>query len=250
MWEERWDWDKRLDVQKQSNWTEILKDLKAIPDHSIPRYLGFLEEGERFADLTLVCFFDASIKAYATVIYLHHSSQDKCKADLIFSKTRLASDKITIPRLELLGVLIGVYALKFVEKELHLTVTSKILWTDSQCVLHWMQTTKPLPVFISNRLKEIHTSQGIRFKYVKTKDNPADIATRGQSPEELSSIWWKGPQWLQQHKDHWPEGNIPPETNLRFDAELETNTTSFAHELIVGKGLHWRNKRTHQPLLQ
>ena len=42
----RREWDTKLDVQKQRNWTEILKDLKAIPDHSIPKYLGFLDEGE------------------------------------------------------------------------------------------------------------------------------------------------------------------------------------------------------------
>ena len=117
LWSEQWEWDTKLDQQKQSKWMEILKDLKTIPDYSIPRFLGFLDRDQQFTDVTLICFTDASIKAYAAVVYLYHSSLDKYKADLIFSKARLAPDKITIPRLELLGVLIGVHALKFIEKE-------------------------------------------------------------------------------------------------------------------------------------
>ena len=125
-----------------------------------------MNESQHFADLTLICFCDTSIKAYAAAVYLYHSSLGTYKTDLIFSKTCLAPEQI---RLELLGVLIGVRALKFVEKELHLPVTSKVLWTDSQCVLHWMQTAKPLPAFITNRLKEIKAHQSICFKYVPTE---------------------------------------------------------------------------------
>ena len=226
----------KLDAQKLTKSVEILQDLKDIPNYTIPRYLGFLTEGQPFADLTLICFCDASTKAYAAAVYLYHSSLSNYKTDLIFSKTRLAPEQITIPRLELLGILIGVCALKFVEKELHLP---KILYTDSQCVLQWMQTAKPLPVFITNRLKEIKEHQGICFKYVPTKDNPADIATRGQSPSELSSfIWWTGPQWLLQHKNQWPEWTIP-ETNLSTQ-ELHTESgkiTSTEFELIGGRAL-------------
>ena len=62
------------------------------------------------------------------------------------------------------------------------------------------------------------------FKYLPTKDNSVNIATRGLSPSELSrSIWWTAPQWLQQHKKQWPEWRIP-ETNLssqQLDTESE-----------------------------
>jgi len=212
------------------------------------RYLGFSNDSQHFNDLALICFCDASIKAYAAAVYLYHSSLGTYKTDLIFSKTRLAPEQITIPRLELLGVLIGVRALTFVEKELHLPVTSKILYTDSQCVLHWLQTPKPLPVFITNRLKEIKAHQDICFKFVSTKDNPADIATRGLSLSELSfSIWWTGPKWLRLHKKQWPKRKIP-ETNLsilEFDRACE-KTTSVEPKLIVGEGSHvaqQQNKR-------
>ena len=170
LWKEKCEWDDKLDAQKLTQWMEILQDLKDISNYSIARYLGFMNEGQSFAELTLVCICDASNEAYAAAVFLHHFSMNNY---LIFSKTRLAPDQITIPRLELLGVLIGVRALKFVENQLHLPVMSKILYTDSQCVLHWMQTAKPLPVFITNRLKEIKKCEGISFSYVPSKENPA-----------------------------------------------------------------------------
>jgi len=48
-----------------------------------------------------------------------------------------------------MGVLIGVRAGNFVASELKLTVTERIVWTDSQCFLCWL---KPLPVFVENQV--------------------------------------------------------------------------------------------------
>jgi len=110
--------------------------LKDIPLCRLPRYTGISSDESDSVDYNLVCFCDASAKAYATAIYLHQSFTSSCKVDLIFSKTRLAPQNMTIPRLELLGVLVGVRALKFVLSELHLQVTSKVVFTDSMCVLH------------------------------------------------------------------------------------------------------------------
>ena len=73
------------------------------------------------------------------------------------------------------------------EAELGLPVSSKVLWTDSQCALQWMQSTKPLPVFITNHLKEI---KSLSETHMPTEDNPVDIATRGMTPQELSSSSW------------------------------------------------------------
>ena len=85
-------------------------------------------------------------------------------------------------------------------------MTDRILWTDSQCVLHWMKSHKPLPVFVQNRLKEITSHKDIKFRYVTTTQNPADLATRGVSTEELvnNQLWWHGPSWLGDQETKWP----------------------------------------------
>ena len=92
------------------------------------------------------------------------------------------------------------------ERELSLPVSSKILWTDSQCALQWMQSYKTLPIFVNNHLKEIKSLQATDIRFVPTEDNPANIATRGKTPQQLSSsTWWNGPQLLKQPKDKWPK---------------------------------------------
>ena len=99
-------------------WETISKQLEAICSYHLSRYIGICEEPESI-NYHLVCFCDASGMAYATTIYLHQSIGDTCKADLVFSKTRLAPPGTIIPRLELLGVLIDERALKFVRKKLY-----------------------------------------------------------------------------------------------------------------------------------
>jgi len=94
-----------------------------------------------------------------------------------------------------LVVLIGVRASNFIIKELRSEISSQILWTDSQCVLKWLKTKKPLSLFVENRTKEILREKNIMFRFIASNDNPADIATRGLNASEIKecSLWWNGP---------------------------------------------------------
>ncbi|XP_065891682.1 uncharacterized protein [Dysidea avara] len=240
LWREKWEWDTSLNEEKTQKWKAILDGLECIPQQMIPRNIRLTGESVEHA---LLCFSDASTKAYSAAIYLYQVSETSTRVDLIFAKAHLASEGIIIPRLELLGILIGVRGLKFVERELGFPVTSKVLSTDSQCVLQWLQSTKPLPVFVANRLKEIQSLHGVEFKYVPSEDNPADIATRGKTPLELSSsIWWNGPQWLQQPRDKWPKWELP-ETKPNPETR-GTDTVFYEAKLIAGEGAQSSNNGT------
>ena len=120
-------WDTKLNDKQMTEWLQIGKNLETIPQHHVPRYIGINRRHDEPIEYTLICFCDASAKAYSAAIYLRQSFSDACKTDLIFCKTRLAPQNTTIPRLELLGVLIGVRALKFVMNELHVQVRSSYL---------------------------------------------------------------------------------------------------------------------------
>ena len=75
---------------------------------------------------------------------------------------------------------------------------------------------------------------------VPTEDNPADMATRGKTPTELSiSIWWKGPYWLQSHETDWPDWK-PPVPSGDFDADYIGNRVLFDSH---GRRLHPRETR-------
>ena len=241
LWENKFEWDTKLPTELLARWENICCDLKTIPTFHIPRYLGMNAAGHQPIVYSLICFSDASSKAYATAVYLHQFLPDtcNCSADLVFSKTHLAPQGITIPRLELLGVFIGTRAMRFIEKELHLPISAKVLWTDSQCVLQWLHSTKSLSTFVTNRLKEIKSLGGTSFKYIPTQENPADLATRGKSLSELlQSTWWNGPSWLTKPQNQWPEYNVPevnPQAEMKSDVK---NEIIFEAKLMVGQ--QWR----------
>ena len=236
LWISKCNWDDMVNDEFMKEWELISQQLEAISSYQLPRYVGIREE-PGFIKYHLVCFCDATGLAYATTIYLHQSVGDTCKADLIFSKTRLAPQETTIPRLELLGVLIGVRAVKFVRKELHQNVPCHV-FTDSVCVLYWLKTPKPLSVFVANRVKEIRTLEAVTFCHVTSEDNPADMASRGKSPEELSSSWWNGPHWLTRPIREWPRSNmINDETSRKeTESEVKCNKVLYEAKLVSAEG--------------
>ena len=71
------------------------------------------------------------------------------------------------------------------------------MWSDTKCALNWIKPDKMVLIFINNRVEEIKNHRNLVLKYVNTKDNPADIATRGTTTTELNDnqLWWKGPKY-------------------------------------------------------
>ncbi|XP_055527560.1 uncharacterized protein LOC129720152 [Wyeomyia smithii] len=69
-----------------------------------------------------------------------------------------------------------------------------------QIVLAWLcKPLTSLQVFVRNRVAEITTrTKNFTWKYISTKENPADIVSRGSLPNSLISneLWWKGPPFL------------------------------------------------------
>ena len=68
------------------------------------------------------------------------NEEKKPRVNPIFSKVRITPKKaMSIPRLELIALLIGLRSLKFVSKKMGLKSTQRISWIDSQCVLNWLK---------------------------------------------------------------------------------------------------------------
>ncbi|XP_065886729.1 uncharacterized protein [Dysidea avara] len=83
LWENKFEWDTKLPTELLARWENIYCDLKTIPTFRIPRYLGMNAAGHQPIVYSLICFSDASGKAYATAVYLHQFSPDtKNPADL------------------------------------------------------------------------------------------------------------------------------------------------------------------------
>ena len=106
LWNQNISWDTQLSGEDKSKWDILCEDMKALECCHFPRFIGLEIQGNVTCQLLVFC--DASKYAYADTVYLLQETTNCRRIDLIFSKTRLAPNKqITIPRLELLAVLIG-----------------------------------------------------------------------------------------------------------------------------------------------
>ena len=230
LWASEKEWDEKLEEEMLHKWMKLQKENECISMVTLPRFIGN-------SNCQLLCFCDASAKAYASVVYLSSDAG----VNLLFSKARVAPiKKLGIPRLELLAVLIGVRMLHFLQEQLQLPVEKKFLWTDNQCVLHWIMSKKPLTTFVRNRVKEITETKDISFRYVITSQNPADLASRGVSAEDLDKceLWWRGPKWLQDSEKTWPTWDIPiitKEILEKIESETKGPKTLYEISNVTGE---------------
>lgn len=201
LWRDKYDWDDNLPAVKKERWQEIAINISHCTNLSIPRQVT---QGK---DVALHLFSDASTTAYGAAAYFVSQGSSK----LIMAKAKVAPLKtITLPRLELTALLLATRLFTFIKEayEQELNIFSTTIWCDSQITLCWLASQKQLPVFVQNRVKEIHnTTPKVDFRYIPTKDNPSDLLTRGVSSEVLknSLLWWEGPSWLP-HSELWPDG--------------------------------------------
>lgn len=223
LWLIKLDWDDLVPEEIRSKFEEMVAPW-AETTFSIPRKIAY----QNIDRLELHCFTDSSGYAYGAVVYLRVENCYRVSTNIVFSKTRLAPlEGLSIPRLELLGILVGSKALKFVKKQLQINIEDVYLWSDSSCCLQWLKMDRVEDVFVSNRLKQIHVMEeelNIQFRHVRTNYNPADLASRGiKQPSELmdSSIWWYGPPFLGWNKQDWPSSPIVYKPAKKEDSDIE-----------------------------
>lgn len=115
LWEDGYNWDVGLPTKYVETFHNISSDLQTI---SQLKFLGSVRLGLEASQIEIHAFSDASPEGY---IYLCESSQNVTNTNLIFSKTKIASQRhISIPRLELLGVLIASISITFISKSLNM----------------------------------------------------------------------------------------------------------------------------------
>ena len=138
---------------------------------------------------------------------------------------------LSIPKLELSAAVLAVRLDIMIRKELALNNCSSTFWSDSTAVLQVIKNSnKRFPVFVANRISVIETHTNIDdWRYVPSKQNPADLASRGCAAKTLveSKFWYLGPEFLWKTEDYWPQG-ITPLTHLpEFDKPMQSISSVF-----------------------
>ncbi|GFU58684.1 integrase catalytic domain-containing protein [Trichonephila clavipes] len=195
-------------------WMNFYQKLAKVNNFKIPRCI-LLPATIR---IEIHGFSDASERAYAAVVYIkcfNESGQSQTR--LLCSKSRVAPLKtLTIPRLELSAALLLSRLVKKVAPILQLSIHKIWMWTDSTIALAWIKTEPhKLKTFVSNRVAEIQAlSKDYHWKHVSSKNNPADLISRGCNVDELlkNEMWFSGPD-LQ--TDEYEDNQLFPDPSYR-----------------------------------
>ena len=238
-------WDTTLSTVDQETWMKLAKCLPQVSRVAIPRYVGIPPEDDQTISYELICFSDSSKMAYAACVYLRvtasKNGEEHFRVSILFSKARLGPiDGLSLPRMELLGMVVGSRMLTFCEEQLKLPIIRKFLFSDSACCLQWIKSANRQPLFVENRLKELKSSKNTEFRYVNTTENPSDIATRGLEPELLkeSKFWLNGPEWLSKPAKSWPTWgaeNLTSEPRVLLAKISHLNRKERSHYLDESK---------------
>nr|XP_058942387.1 uncharacterized protein LOC131770692 [Pocillopora verrucosa] len=221
-WVEATGWDVPLPGHHHKQWKSWFEESIGLQGIRIPRCLK--DRHSTAVKASLHTFSDASEAAYAAAVYIRHEYEDKSiTTRLVGSKTRLSPLKaMSIPRLELMGAVIGLRLTKQISAALEIPLSPATFWVDSMNVVYWIHgQSRNYKPFVSHRVGEIHEqSDPNQWRYVPTKQNPADFGTRGLTVSELadSEMWWKGPTFLAFPESDWPK---PKAANPKEEALTE-----------------------------
>ena len=200
-------WDDEVPDSIKEKWEHFKGQLLELEKITISRWLHTSSLNTSTA-VSIHCFSDASETAYAAVVYIRAEEDEEVVVSLIAAKTRVApvKTKVTLPRLELCGAVLGAQLSKRIQDTLQFGHSTLHVWSDSMITLGWIQADpRRFKTFVSNRIVEANSWGVDRWLYVKSEENPADCASRGIMPDELegNTLWWHGPEWLRQPKSSW-----------------------------------------------
>lgn len=182
LWDKGFDWDEILPDELQQQYNQIAKEIEAASTFDTSRYLDF----DKALPVEMHIFCDACPTTAAGCCVFFAQNQ---KVRFIGSKVKLSSSKHarTVPHWELIAMVMGARLGRIREIfNKDLPFISSYYWTDSTICLHWLYSTKQLPVFTRNRTTEILRLTDLSsWSHVSSANNPADILSRGCSADEL-----------------------------------------------------------------
>lgn len=198
LWHLKLDWDIEIPKNLQEIWLELMSEINVLNQLQIKRHASIKNSQK----LELYGFCDSSEKAYGACIYLAtYDSQGNKHIHLLTAKSRVAPlRKETVARLELLSAhLLAKLVLK-IKNTLNITISKTIYFTDSTIVLSWLKIEPfKLKTFVANRVSKIMEITKLHeWRHVRSKNNPADMISRGLKPTELlnNEVWFHGPEFL------------------------------------------------------
>ncbi|XP_006822430.1 uncharacterized protein LOC102801455, partial [Saccoglossus kowalevskii] len=129
-----------------------------------------------------------------------------------------------------------------IQRELDYKINNTFFWTDSKSVLRYCanESTR-FHTFVANRVAVIREESKMQqWKFIDTKCNPADDASRGLIVNSFlqNKRWLEGPSFLWQPQSEWPSGKsdwvIPdgdPEVKKQVNAMVVNESATVMDRL-------------------
>ena len=227
VWKGEYDWDQTLPDDIKEEWEKLKVDYGKLSNVSFKRQI--YTKGTSY-ELHLFC--DASNKGYGSVAYLY-SEYEGC--NLVMAKSRVAPlTKKTIPQLELTAIVVGAKLGNYIREsfENEITINQEFIWSDSEIAIQWVINKNSKDIFVRNRVENIDKLGSFQFRHVSSKDNPADLISRGCTARNIISndLWAHGPSWLP-CKDSWPEQ--PSKLCVENMVEVQINLVNNKQRNII-----------------
>ena len=215
-----------------SNWLRSLQGLKGL---SFPRHIPTGPNVEYYS------FGDSSEYGYGACVYQRFPTTQGWHSRLVMARSRITPmSDLTIPKLEMKAATLAADIANTVREVLTLDSNRITCWTDSQVVLAWLKRNPAnLIPYLCNRARYIH-EKGFPFYYVNTKDNPADLTSRGVKPEELKgSMWQEGPAFLRSKTGRPDYEHVQPEhwTSTELAQGLRSQCVVHHEQILQPEGL-------------
>lgn len=210
-------WDQELPQGLETRWqtwennlTDKVKVRRSVAEHQ-----------EEITSISLHAFGDASSQGVSAAVYAVTQQPTGASQGLVAAKSRLAKKGLTIPRLELVSGHMAANLVDNVKEALEgFPVEGVYCWLDSSVALHWIKGGGDYKQFVSNRVRKIQEKKYIQWRHVGTKENPADLGSRGGRIADCSDLWWHGPTWLP-FPESWPTDVVTMPTNeSRAEAKI------------------------------
>lgn len=220
IWRSQIGWDDQLLENDYRTWLDWLNEIRKLTDLKVPRWYSLLS-----SEVQLHVFGDASEHAYAAAAYWRAERPDgSIRVVLVAGKTRVTPNKvISIPRLELQAALLACRLAATVQREHGISITKRVLWSDSKTVLKWLRSDpRSYKPFVAHRLAELDERSNIsEWRWVNSADNPADDATRANTSD--LTRWLNGPDFLMKSEQAWP---VDKEINVNLENDNELRVES------------------------
>ncbi|XP_060649602.1 uncharacterized protein LOC132786893 [Drosophila nasuta] len=210
IWRSGVGWDEPLKEEDEADWRRWLDLVPTLNNLRIARCLKGVSAARC---LEMHTFVDASVNAYAAVVYIRDEVDDQVHCSLVASKTRVAPLKpISIPRMELMAAVLGLRLARCIESEMSVHVDKKVFWTDSRDVLFWIRSdVRKFHQFVALRIGEILEGSDVsNWRWVPSAQNVADDGTKWTRTPVINEAnrWFRGPQFLYSDDSQWPQMNI------------------------------------------